>query len=96
MARCKLPMDALTAALHRYWGVSAFRPLQREAVVAFLEVHARACVMAKCAQFLPIRLSNGPRMDFACREGMCSSSYRRELGSLSHTSCHQCVKKALL
>ncbi|CAL5227140.1 g10051 [Coccomyxa viridis] len=30
-------MDALTAALHRYWGVSAFRPLQREAVVAFLE-----------------------------------------------------------
>ena len=34
-------MDTLTAALLRYWGVSTFRPLQREAVLASLEVNAQ-------------------------------------------------------
>ena len=36
-------MDDLAAALLHYWGVSTFRPLQREAVVASLEVHDQAC-----------------------------------------------------
>lgn len=49
-------MDVLTAALHRYWGVSAFRPLQREAVAASLEVHDQACVIAMRAPFSPIQL----------------------------------------
>ena len=44
-------MDALTAALLRYWGVSTFRPLQREAVVASLEVNDRACSHASCDPF---------------------------------------------
>ncbi len=35
-------MDTITAALTRYWGVSTFRPLQREAVVASLEVLCQA------------------------------------------------------
>ena len=31
-------MDALSSTLQQYWGVSAFRPLQQEAVIATLEV----------------------------------------------------------
>ncbi len=31
-------MDVLYVTLQKYWGVSAFRPLQQEAVTATLEV----------------------------------------------------------
>lgn len=33
-----ISMDALSSALQQYWGVSTFRPLQRETVAATLEV----------------------------------------------------------
>ena len=43
-------MDALSSALLRYWGVSTFRPLQREAVVASLEViNSYSCLARRLA-----------------------------------------------
>lgn len=43
-------MDALSSALLRHWGVSTFRPLQREAVVASLEViNSTSCLARRLA-----------------------------------------------
>ena len=58
-------MDAVTATLHRYWGVSTFRPLQREAVAASLEVHDQPCLDCNMRS-LPTSLDfSGKNVEFA-------------------------------
>ena len=61
-------MDPIAAALTRYWGWSTFRPLQREAVVASLEVHCQAYFNLDLCAFSLVESS--VKVGCSCREGM--------------------------
>lgn len=49
-------MDVLSSTLQQYWGVSAFRPLQQEAVTASLEVGAHFGTLIK--RLVPVIVSH--------------------------------------
>ena len=87
--RCKLPWLATGGFQHSgHCSGRLLKPL--------LRCTSKPVFPAKRDSLLGNLVVAEPRLDTTCRGGMFLSFCRPELESLSHISCHQCVKMALL